>query len=84
MQKLGFQVTSFTIKRCRYNLYKGNFGKIAPNRINRRFYTSVAHQKITIDTSEFKTYEIDNKGRMTIKKLYLNSFMNIFNGEIYK
>ncbi|MFR3618026.1 IS3 family transposase [Hominilimicola sp.] len=82
MQKLCFQVTSFTRKSRRYNSYKGNVGKIAPNRINRRFNTSVPHQKITTDTTEFKYYEIDNKGRMVIKKLYLDPFLDMFNGEI--
>ena len=69
MQKLGYQVTSFTRKSRRYNSYKGNVGKIAPNRINRRFSTSVPHQKITTDTTEFKYYEID-------------PFLDMFNGEI--
>lgn len=82
MQKLGFQVTSFTRKSRKYSSYKGNVGKIAPNRINRRFNTSVPHQKITTDTTEFKYYEIDNKGRMVIKKLYLDPFLDMFNGEI--
>ena len=82
MQKLGYQVTSFTRKSRRYNSYKGNVGKIAPNRINRRFSTSVPHQKITTDTTEFKYYEIDNKSRMVIKKLYLDPFLDMFNGEI--
>ena len=80
MQKLGFQVTSFTRKSRKYNSYKGNVGKIAPNRINRRF--NIPHQKITTDTTEFKYYEIDNKGRMVIKKLYLDPFLDMFNGEI--
>ena len=48
----------------------------------RRFNTSVPHQKITTDTTEFKYYEIDNKGRMVIKKLYLDPFLDMFNGEI--
>lgn len=82
MQKLGFQVTSFTRKSRRYNSYKGNVGKIAPNRINRRFNTSIPHQKITTDTTEFKYYEIDNKGRMVIKKLYLDPFLDMFNSEV--
>ncbi len=82
MQKLGFQVTSFTRKSRRYNSYKGKVGKIAPNRINRRFNTSVPHQKITTDTTEFKYYEIDSKGRMIIKKLYLDPFLDMFNGEV--
>ena len=82
MQKLGFQVTSFTRNSRRYNSYKGNVGKIAPNRVNRRFNTSVPHQKITTDTTEFKYYEIDNNGRMVIKKMYLDPFLDMFNGEI--
>jgi putative transposase len=82
MQKLGLQVTSFTRKSRRYNSYKGKVGKIAPNRINRRFHTSIPHQKITTDTTEFKYYEIDEKGRMVIKKLYLDPFLDMFNGEI--
>ena len=40
------------------------------------------HQKITTDTSEFKYYHVDEKGKMTIKKLYLDPFMDMFNGEI--
>jgi len=82
MQKLNLQVTSFTRKSRKYSSYKGNVGKIAPNRINRRFNTSVPHQKITTDTTEFKYYEIDSKGRMVIKKLYLDPFLDMFNGEV--
>ena len=82
MQESGFQVTSFTRKSRKYSSYKGNVGKIAPNRINRRFNTSVPHQKITTDTTEFNYYEIDSKGRMVIKKLYLDPFLDMFNGEV--
>lgn len=82
VQKLNIQVTSFTRKSRKYSSYKGKVGKIAPNRINRRFKTSIPHQKITTDTTEFKYYEIDNKGRMVIKKLYLDPFMDMFNREI--
>jgi putative transposase len=82
MQKLGLQVTSFTRKSRRYNSYKGKVGRIAPNRINRRFHTTIPHQKITTDTTEFKYYEIDEKGRMVIKKLYLDPFLDMFNGEV--
>jgi transposase InsO family protein len=82
MKKLGFQVTSFTRKSRRYNSYKGNVGKIAPNLIKRRFKTPIPHQKITTDTTEFKYYEIDSKGRMVIKKLYLDPFLDMYNGEI--
>ena len=82
MQKLKLQVTSFTRKSRKYSSYKGNVGKIAPNKINRRFNTSIPHQKITTDTTEFKYYEIDSKGRMVIKKLYFDPFLDMFNGEV--
>lgn len=82
MQKLGLQVTSYTRKSRRYNSYKGKEGRITPNRINRRFHTTIPHQKITTDTTEFKYYEIDGKGKMTVKKLYLDPFLDMFNGEI--
>lgn len=82
MQKYGLQVTSFTRKSRKYNSYKGKIGRIAPNRIHRRFHTSVPHQKITTDTTEFKYYEMDAKGHMIIRKLYLDPFLDMFNGEV--
>ena len=82
MRKFKLQVTSFTRKNRKYNSYKGKVGRIAPNRIHRRFHTCIPHQKITTDTTEFKYYEIDDNGRMTIKKLYLDPFLDLFNGEI--
>ena len=82
MQKYNIQVTSFTRKSRKYSSYKGKVGKVAPNRLHRRFYTKIPHQKITTDTTEFKYYEIDDKGQMNIKKLYLDPFMDMFNREI--
>lgn len=82
VQKLGLQVKSFTRKSRKYNSYKGKVGHVAPNRIHRRFDTHIPHQKITTDTSEFKYYEVDEKGRMVIKKLYLDPFMDLCNREI--
>lgn len=82
VQKLGLQVKSFTRKSRKYSSYKGTVGVVAKNRVKRRFNTSIVHQKITTDTTEFKYYEFDNKGRMIIKKMYLDPFMDMFNGEI--
>lgn len=82
VQKLGIQVTSFTRKSRKYNSYKGKIGKVAPNLLNRRFKTTVPHQKITTDTTEFKYYEIDDNGNMRIKKLYLDPFLDLYNSEI--
>ena len=82
MQKLNLQVTSFTRKSRKYSSYKGKVGTVAPNRIRRRFHTPMPHQKITTDTTEFKYYEVDAKGHMTMHKLYLDPFMDMCNGEI--
>ncbi len=82
VQKYGLQVTSYTRKSRRFSTYKGVVGKIAPNRVNRRFNTCIPHQKITTDTSEFKYYEPDEKGRITIRKLYLDPFLDLWNLEV--
>ena len=37
MKKLELKCTSFSHKLCKYNSYKGTIGKIANNKINRRF-----------------------------------------------
>ena len=74
MKKLGLKCTKFTRRSRKYSSYKGTVGKVAKNRINRRFHTNVSHQKLTTDITEFKCTEG--------KKLYLNPIMDMFNGEI--
>ena len=81
-KKYGLQITSYTRKSRRFSTYKGVVGRIAPNRVNRRFRTCIPHQKITTDSSEFKYYETDDKGRISIRKLYLDPFMDMWNLEI--
>lgn len=82
VQKLGIQVTSFVRKSRKYSSYKGNVGKVALNRLNRRFETNVIHQKLTTDTTEFKYYEMNDQGLLVIKKLYFDPFMDLSNREI--
>ena len=82
VQHLCLQVRNFTRRSRKYSSYKGKVGKVSPNRINRRFNTSVVHQKITTDTSEFKYYEKDKSGNIQVKKAYLNPFLDMYNGEI--
>ncbi|MBC1472987.1 IS3 family transposase [Listeria seeligeri] len=82
MQKLQLQVKAFTKKSRKYNSYKGTVGKVAKNLIHRRFHTSVPHQKITTDTTEFKYYETDDAGILRQKKLYLDPFLDMYNSEI--
>lgn len=82
VQELCLQVKNFTRKSRKYSSYRGKVGKLAPNKINRRFNTSVCHQKITTDTSEFKYYVKDKAGNIQVKKAYLNPFLDMYNGEI--
>ncbi len=77
MKKLGLRVTTFWHKSRKYNSYKGKVGTVAKNKLHRRFNTSVPHQKITTDTTEFKYYD---KGVQ--KKLYLNPYLDLFNNEV--
>lgn len=39
MQKISLPLTSFTRKSRKYSSYKGKIGKVAPNRLRRRFET---------------------------------------------
>ncbi|UJF14731.1 IS3 family transposase [Jeotgalibaca sp. MA1X17-3] len=82
MVELDIRVKSYSRKSRKYSSYKGNVGVLAPNRINGRFNSSIPYQKITTDTTEFKYYEKDESGRLQIKKLYLDPFMDLFNREI--
>ena len=77
MKKLGLRVNAFWHKSRKYNSYKGTVGKVAKNKLHRHFNTSVPHQKITTDTTEFKYYD---KGIQ--KKLYLNPFLDLYNSEV--
>lgn len=82
IKKLGIEVKSYTRKSRRYSSYRGKVGRIAKNLIHRRFYTSICHQKITTDTTEFKYFEADTSGVIRQKKLYLDPFMDLYNSEI--
>ena len=82
MRKLGLKSLKFTRKSRKYNSYKGTVGRVAKNRIHQRFSTSVPHQKITMDTSEFKYYEQGTNRKPVIKKLFLAPFLDLFNGEV--
>ena len=74
MDKLGLQCTKFTRRTRSYSSYKGEVGKIAQNKINRRFMTSIPLQKLVTDVSEFKCLDDE--------KLYLSPIMDLYNSEI--
>ncbi len=62
------------VRKSRYKSYKGKVGKVSKNRLNRRFKTPYALQKLVTDVTEFKcTGE---------EKLYLSPIMDLYNGEI--
>jgi len=61
---------------------QGKLGTIALNRIRRRFNTNIIYKKITTDMTEFNYYVFDEKSHIAMHKLYLNSFMDMCNGEI--
>jgi transposase InsO family protein len=77
MRKLNILVTNFYHKSRKYNSYRGYVRRVVKHLIRRRFETTLAHQKITTDTTEFKYYE---EGAQ--KKLYLNPFLDLFDNEI--
>jgi len=74
MRKLGIQCVKFFHKSRKYRSYKGDVGKVAENRIRRRFSTPIAYQKLATDITEFQY----GNGQ----KLYLNPMMDLFNREI--
>ena len=73
MRDLGLNCVKF-VRKSRYKSYKGKVGTLAKNRMNRRFSTPYALQKLTTDVTEFKcTGE---------QKLYLSPVMDLYNGEV--
>lgn len=75
-------VHSFTHRTRKYSSYRGTVGKVADNLLNRRFKTSIPHQKITTDTSEFKYWLQGEDGKSVVHKLYFDPYMDLFNAEI--
>ena len=57
----------------RYNSFKGEVGRIAPDLLERNFKVDKPNQKWVTDVTEFSLFGI---------KLYLSPIINLFNGEI--
>ena len=64
---------SCELRPKKYRAYRGEFGKVVPNRLNRRFRAAQPNTKWTTDITEFKV-----RGQ----KLYLSPILDLFNGEI--
>lgn len=61
------------IRRKKYNSYRGRYGKVAGNVLNRRFSADKPNQKWVTDVTEFN---------INGEKLYLSPVLDLYNGEI--
>lgn len=77
MQEQHLQSIAYTKKKSKYNSYKGTVGKIAPNRLNRRFKTDRPYQKLTVDVTELRWGD-----KSTEHRCYLEPVMDLYSGEI--
>jgi transposase InsO family protein len=60
-------------KNGKYHSYKGEFGKIADNVLNRNFRAEKPFEKLTTDITEFKIQD---------SKVYLSPVLDLFNHEV--
>lgn len=70
MAGLGLQSV---VRRKKYRSYRGTFGKIAMNLLERNFIAQRPNQKWVTDVTEFKVAQ---------QKFYLSPVMDLYNGEI--
>jgi putative transposase len=61
------------VKVKKYQSYRGEAGRIAPNHLDRRFTARLPNEKWVTDVTEFK---------VAGEKLYLSPVLDLFNGEI--
>ena len=80
VQKLGLQVVSTLARAENIVLTKGRLVLLLRTGFAGVLIHMFLIRKITTDTSEFKYYGVDEKGRMTIHKLYLDPFMDMCTG----
>jgi putative transposase len=64
---------SCVLRPKRYRSYRGEIGKVAPNRLNRRFKVVQPNTKWATDITEFK---------VNGQKLYFSPILDLYNGEI--
>lgn len=61
------------VRMKKYNSYKGDVGKAAPNLLERKFKADKPFEKLTTDVTEFSLFG---------KKLYLSPVLDLYNGEL--
>ncbi|WP_258312990.1 IS3 family transposase [Pediococcus damnosus] len=77
MQEHAWICHAFNRQTRKYNSYKGLVGRIAPNRLKRRFKTDRPYQKLVADVSEFRYGSMG-----TNERVYLEPVLDLFSGEI--
>lgn len=80
--ELNLQVKTFGRNGSSFSTYRGTVGEVASDRISRRFTSTVPHQKITTDTTEFRIIVAKPQGGFEVRKVYLDPYMDMFNNEI--
>ncbi|NLY46309.1 MAG: IS3 family transposase [Tissierella sp.] len=75
MKENGLKCIKFSRKSRGYSSFKGEVGKVAENKLNRRFQVTTPNKVWVTDVTEFKI-QGDNQ------KLYLSPIMDLFNSEI--
>lgn len=65
----------FKHRNRQYKSYKGKVGRIARNKLTRRFKTDRPYQKVLTDVTQFNI-------SATGEKLYLSPFLDVYSGEI--
>jgi transposase InsO family protein len=61
------------VRMKKYNSYRGDAGKIAPNLLERNFHAGRPNEKWVTDVTEFSLFG---------QKLYLSPILDLYNGEI--
>lgn len=61
------------VRMKRYQSYRGEVGKVAPNLLDRNFHAANPNEKWVTDITEFSLFG---------KKLYLSPILDLYNGEI--
>jgi putative transposase len=61
------------VRPKKYKAFKGEVGRIAPDRLQRQFHATAANQKWVTDVTEFN---------IAGEKVYLSPVMDLYNGEI--
>ena len=61
------------VRMKKYNSYRGEVGRIAPNLLERNFKADKPNQKMATDVTEFSLFGT---------KLYLSAMIDLYNGEI--